>query len=725
MKINQLKAATIILEAMWLTSVLSIPLIAMPYTSIMAESSISNVEVPKVILLRILVTLMVVITLWKISLAKHLNKFRLNLTPKTIYVFVKQKHYSWTLVAIVALGVSTLIATLFSTNLQTSVWGGIANQDGYALVNIFSYLALFSIIAANLKTKRQLNRLLTSIIALGVILGVLGIFQSLGYNPFQFSDKPNMGRIPLTMGNPIFAASLLCLTIATTLITCSVVTYKRKFHKASRIPPIYHHALWILIISIQIISLIHTLSRGAWISVAVFASIFCIGLCIYVGWRFALKVSLILSISTIISLGSILLLEEEDSRATSEIAGRLASIQYEVLDGDLNQRIPIWISTWEIIVSRAWFEDRVPPNKWLGITTGYGPDMFSFVFPLNSPLDKSESHLPIEAHNAHNLFLHQLLEQGVLGLLSLSLLFISIVVSSILLLIKKSPIVSIEYRIILIGIISTIICRAVEQSLGIGRISDLTVFWVMLGTMIALPNILTNESYNDTDNSNPKNLISSKSIPTESSSLWRILPVSLITIIVLYISCAGHIHYFRAALSASDARHHYATGDLNNSFLMIEQAINLSPNIPTYYLFKNLIISGAIQNNIALDTFKCPITNTNINNRQCLLEIKYQSADKAVNQQPLYWRSVFEKAVSADNLLKYDEALELYEQTSKLIPNSWPLRNQLTDLYISEEKYDKAQIHLNHSLKITQKGSYNVEAQRLREALDDRVQDSW
>jgi tetratricopeptide (TPR) repeat protein len=158
---------------------------------------------------------------------------------------------------------------------------------------------------------------------------------------------------------------------------------------------------------------------------------------------------------------------------------------------------------------------------------------------------------------------------------------------------------------------------------------------------------------------------------------------------------------------------------------MIEQAINLSPNIPTYYLFKNLIISGAIQNNIALDTFKCPITNTDINNRQCLLETKYQSADNAVNQQPFYWRSVFEKAVSADNLLKYDEALELYEQTSKLIPNSWPLRNQLTDLYISEEKYDKAEIHLNHSLKITQKGSYNVEAQRLREALDDRIQDSW
>ena len=138
-KMNQLKATTIILEALWLLSVVGIPLIAMPYTSIMAESSISNVEMPKVILLRILVTLMVVITLWKIALTSHSNKFRLNMRIKPSYVFVKQRHYSWTLVAIVALSISTLIATLFSTNLQTSLWGSIPKQDGHALVNIFSY----------------------------------------------------------------------------------------------------------------------------------------------------------------------------------------------------------------------------------------------------------------------------------------------------------------------------------------------------------------------------------------------------------------------------------------------------------------------------------------------------------------------------------------------------------------------------------------------------------
>ena len=115
-KINQLKATTIILEALWLLSVVGIPLIAMPYTSIMAESSISHVEVPKVVLLRILVTLMVVTTLWQIAMTKDLKKLRLNTTIKTFYVFVKQKHYPWALVAIVALGASTLIATLFSTN---------------------------------------------------------------------------------------------------------------------------------------------------------------------------------------------------------------------------------------------------------------------------------------------------------------------------------------------------------------------------------------------------------------------------------------------------------------------------------------------------------------------------------------------------------------------------------------------------------------------------------
>ena len=723
-KINQLKAITIALEALWLLSVIGIPLIAMPYTSIMAESSISHVEVPKVVLLRILVTLMVVITLWKISLTQDPKKFPLNLTIKKFYVFVKQKHYSWTLVAIISLGISTLIATLFSTSFQTSLWGAIPKQDGHALVNIFSYLIIFIVIASNLKTRRQLNRLVMSIIALGVTLGVLGIVQNLGYNPFQFSSYTNMERIPLTMGNPIFAASLLCLTIATSLVACSVVTYKGKFHNSYRISLIYHHILWTLIISIQITSLLHTLSRGSWVSVGILTCILCIGLCICIGWRVTLKVSLIFCISAIISLSTILITEEKNSRPESGIADRIASIQSEVFDGDLNQRIPMWLSAWEIIVSRPWFADQAPPNKWLSVVTGYGPDMFRFVFPLNSPLDRSQNHLPIEAHNAHNLFLHQLFEQGVIGLLSSSLLFISIIVSSILLLIKKSPLVSTEYRIILIGIIAIMISRAVEQSVGIGRISDLTVFWVMLGLIIALPNILGNDSSIETTNSDPHNEIITESVPTNSSTLWLVLPISLMTIIVCYISCAGHINYFRAALSASEARHHYSTGDLDNSSLMIERAISLSPNIPTYYLFKNMVISDAIQNNIAIDTFKCPTNDTTINRLQCLLEIKYQSAKTAVNQQPLYWKSVFEKAVSSDNLAQYDEALELYEKTAALIPNSWPLRNQLASLYISDEQYDKAKVHLNHSLNITKHGSYNVEGKTLRKTLDNKLHKS-
>ena len=350
--------------------------------------------------------------------------------------------------------------------------------------------------------------------------------------------------------------------------------------------------------------------------------------------------------------------------------------------------------------------------------------MFRFVFPLNSPLDKSDTYLPIEAHNAHNVFLHQLFEQGVLGLLSALLLFISILVPSILLLCNKSPVLSIEYRIVLVGIIATIMGRTIEQSVGIARISDLTVFWIMLGVMIALPNILSKESSIDAEDINLRNEISTKSITTNSSIRWRILPISLIAIVIIYISCAGHIHYFRATLSASEARYHYTVGDLQNSLLMIEHAISLSPDMPTYYLFKNLILSDAILNNIALDTFECPILGISIDQRQCLLEIKYQSAETSVNQQPLYWRSVFEKAVSADNLVKYDEALELYEQTSILIPNSWPLHNQLARLYIFEEEYDKAQIHLNHSLNILQKGSYNIEGQTLQQELDDRIRNS-
>ena len=718
-KINQITAIRITLESLWLLAVVGIPLIAMPYTSIMAESSISHVEVPKVVLLRLLVTLMVVITLWEIVLTKDLRIFRLNLTTKPFYSFLKQNHYSWTLMAIAAVGVSTLLGTLFSTRFQISLWGAIPKQDGHALINTFSYLVLFYIIASHIKTRHQVNRLAISIIASGVSLGILGIVQNLGHNPFHLSGYTNMERIPLTMGNPIFAASFLCLTIATSLVTCSLVIYKKKFLDIYKI---HHLIIWSLIISIQITGLIHTLSRGAWVSVAVLICIFFIGIWVCVGWRIALKIGTVFAIATIISFSAIAATEKESSRTSSQIADRVASIQSEVLTGDLNQRIPIWLSSWRIVVSRPWFEDQYAPNKWLTIITGYGPDMFRFVFPLNSPLNRFESHLPIEAHNAHNFFLHQLVEQGVLGLLSSLFLFISIVTSSISLLIRKASMLSVEYRMVVIGIIAIVISRAVEQSVGVGRISDMTLFWIILAAMIALPNILNRESVIVATKRNKHDEMGTQSIPANSLSPRWVLPISIISIIVCYISFTEHVQYLRATLSASEAKHYYATGELNSAYITIERAINLSPNIPTYYLFKNMMISDAIRNDIALDTFQCPVTNTQINHRQCLLKSKYQSAKTAVKHQPLYWRSVFEQAVSADHLIKYDEALKLYEQTSALIPNSWPLHNQLAGLYISEEQYDKAEIHLNRSLSITQQSSYNIEGQTLRQTLLERMQ---
>ena len=69
-------------------------------------------------------------------------------------------------------------------------------------------------------------------------------------------------------------------------------------------------------------------------------------------------------------------------------------------------RTDIWDASWGLIVSRPWFAYEDLKISYARPLIGYGPEMFKYTFPLESPLGGLLS-------QAHNFFIHHAVEQGI------------------------------------------------------------------------------------------------------------------------------------------------------------------------------------------------------------------------------------------------------------------------------------------------------------------------
>ncbi len=127
--------------------------------------------------------------------------------------------------ALVFAGVFVL-ATLTSVQPGLSWWG--SYQRGQGTYTNLSYMALFALIVGNLRTREQLQRLLTTVILTGVSVSAYGIVQHLGLDPLPWKGNV-ITRISSTMGNSIFVAAYLIMVVPWVLyrLTVAVGNYRR------------------------------------------------------------------------------------------------------------------------------------------------------------------------------------------------------------------------------------------------------------------------------------------------------------------------------------------------------------------------------------------------------------------------------------------------------------------------------------------------------------------
>ena len=605
------------MEVLWLLTALLIPLIFVPTDFITSESVNAYVEVPKTTTLRILVGMMTILWIVEWVLKGGLDRrYSIASYSTRITNWVREQPTRWVVVAATVYITVVLISTFLSTAFYTSVWGEVSAQFGYSAYTTLSYFLLFAIIVTHVKTRGQLWRLTGAIVAVGAIVAIYGIFQRYGLDPWDLGETGS-DRITGTMANPVFTGSFLVIPSLFTfgLWLMALDKWWQSRWKESAVPVTALGALAVA----QFIAVYWTGSRGSWVlGVPPGLLAFPVLASMAFGWRWLARILVIIGAGLVIALFVAFGPNPLDW---------ISSIKSQAAGPGLSHRTEIWEGSLKLIWNRPWFEYESLSLSFFRPLVGYGPEMFKYTFPLESPVGGLLSH-------SHNFFLHHWVEQGVLGLFSSLGLFFAFFAVGVTQLWRDRDVYSAPHKWLLVALMATMVGRLGEIMVGVARESDLVPFWIMLAIFVVLPSVMrpsdqprtarrrcpTCASENPTDARYCIECGSALGSPEQETSqtlavtgqdrrhrrrerrerrarrfgkgtgsamtflqiigLASVLPV---LIFVGWLTWDKNANYFWAGRQASQARDTFKEGNFQDSHQIINSAISKAPDIPFYY----------------------------------------------------------------------------------------------------------------------------------------------
>ncbi len=239
------------------------------------------------------------------------------------------------------------------------------------LLKLVAYAIIFLVTLNTIKTRQQINRMLSIIIAVGFLMGIFFIIRYLGVEAPQGFINRNHYSAYLGMIIPLAFGFLFVTSIA-----------------ADRYTQTAKRVLLFFCIIVMSCALFFTMSRGGMFSF-ILALLFMAGLTITKkpvrGKAWILSVVVIFIISTIAWLGS------------APVVERILSIKTEIASQYIGGRLPIWQGTADIIKDYPLFG------------TGFGT--FNYIFPKYEP-EIIRRHFSY----AHSDFLELLSDTGIIGL---------------------------------------------------------------------------------------------------------------------------------------------------------------------------------------------------------------------------------------------------------------------------------------------------------------------
>lgn len=169
-----------------------------------------------------------------------------------------------------------IISTLFSVSPHATLYGSYQRMQG--TFSTFSYILLFAAVAANLRRRAQVERILTTVILTSLPISVYGLLQRFQRDPLPWGGD-TVNRITSNMGNAIFIGAYLIMAVMLGL--GRVVRVFRAIlsdEDSSQLAPhVIRAASYIFILAVNALAIYYTFSRGPWLGL--FAGIYIFILC--------------------------------------------------------------------------------------------------------------------------------------------------------------------------------------------------------------------------------------------------------------------------------------------------------------------------------------------------------------------------------------------------------------------------------------------------------------
>ncbi len=272
------------------------------------------------------------------------------------------------------------LATVTSIAPRLSLWGSYQRFEGLYTTGV--YFIIFFSILARLRTREQIDRLITTVLLVSFPISLYGILQHFGLDPLQWGWDVST-RVTSTLGNPIFLAAFLIMVVPLTLYR--ILEAGRETARAS----INQIGCYFVLLSTQLICVFFTQSRGPWLGLM--AGLFFFAL-LLAAVRHKKKWTALITGTGIAVILALVLISLPNSPLQFMRKVPYLSRMSEVFDSSGRVRLLIWQGAAQLVAAE--------PKRAL---IGYGPEtMFIAFSPYYDPeLRRLEGHetFPDRSHN--------------------------------------------------------------------------------------------------------------------------------------------------------------------------------------------------------------------------------------------------------------------------------------------------------------------------------------
>lgn len=330
-------------------------------------------------------------------------------------------------VPVLAFAVVYVIATLFSLAPEISLFGSYQRMQG--TFTTFSYLVLALSVAAHLRTRVQVERIVTAVVVTSLPIALYGLLQRNQLDPLPWGGE-TVERVTGHMGNAIFLAAYLIMAATLALGRLTQGFRALLTQAAGGALNVIRSAAYVFIFVIDAAAIWFTQSRGPQLGFALGLFFFFILIALHYRLRWLALTAVALGLIGGVFLG-VLNVSNGPLSPLCEVQGvnRLCRIAAEIEDrsGTGRVRVLIWTGVTELITPHAPLENPITgADPWNVVRPliGYGPETLHVAYNRFYPPELGT----LESRNAspdrsHNETFDALATTGVLGLLAELTLF--------------------------------------------------------------------------------------------------------------------------------------------------------------------------------------------------------------------------------------------------------------------------------------------------------------